>query len=313
MANKKIKLILPFFIILTILLVSTVLLAMADFPTSYASLVVDSGDCGLVVDPSEDPVDTDNLNPGDIKTSYLDVKNTKDITFKYYLDIQQVKSIIGSYPGLEGKHLEKVLKLKVERQLEGEEREVLFEGYLHQFEELDMGILEGYEEERIYITVELPGPETGNEYQGASLFTRFLFRSSCDIEEERPARPTRPRPPRPPDEDIEVPPEPPDVEPEPPEIEPDPPDVEPEPPEVEPEPPEVEPEPPEVEPEPPEVEPEPPEVEPEPPEVEPEPPEEEEPIVPPTWEMPPYIYYAIGGILILMGLILGKRRREKDK
>jgi len=56
-------------------------------------------------------------------------------------------------------------------------------------------------------------------------------------------------------------------------------------------------------------------VPPEPPGV---PPEEivEEPVkpdVPPTWEMPPYIYYAAGALLVTGGLLLGRKKPSRKR
>ena len=171
-SNQKVKLAASLATILMVLITTVVILALPGPPRSFA-LVVDSGDCGLVVEASDEFVDTGNLNPGDLKRSYLVASNTKKSCLNYYFDIQITGSVAGEYPGLDGRHLEEVLVIKIE--VDGV---VLFEGLLTEFEEIDMGILMGYDSQRIDVSVYFPG-EAGNEYQGASVSVVFKFRSEC--------------------------------------------------------------------------------------------------------------------------------------
>ncbi|MBS4031500.1 MAG: hypothetical protein KGZ63_08785 [Clostridiales bacterium] len=171
--NWNIKMMVPVATILIVLLVSSTLLIMAGLSTSYA-ISVDNGDCGLVVTASDKPVDVSNLKPGDNKASYLIAENTKATPLRYYFDIKKTGSLEGFYRGLVGNPLDEVLQITVARG--GEE---LFHGLVNEFEELDMGILDGHESQQIDITVHLSGPDVGNEYQGANVTVRFMFRSEC--------------------------------------------------------------------------------------------------------------------------------------
>jgi LPXTG-motif cell wall-anchored protein len=171
--NGNKKMLAPIATILIVLLVSSMLLIMTGPGMSYA-IDVNSGDCGLVVTASGELVDVTNLNPGDNKASYLIAENTKDMPLTYYFDIQKVGSLNGFYRGLIGKPLDEVLQITVKRG--GVE---LFHGMLEDFVELDMGVLGGGESQQIDIAVSLYGPDVGNEYQGASVTVRFMFRSEC--------------------------------------------------------------------------------------------------------------------------------------
>ena len=159
--------------ILIVAMVSSALLVMAGSGVSFA-IDVESGDCGLAVTASSEPVNVANLNPGDNKGSYLIAENTKDTPFRYYFDIEKTGSLAGFYKGLAGKPLDEVLQITVSR--DGDE---LFHGLVNEFVELDMGILGGKESQRIDIKVHLDGPGVGNEYQGASVTVRFKFRAEC--------------------------------------------------------------------------------------------------------------------------------------
>ena len=170
--NRKVKLAASLGTILLVLITTAVILALPGLPRSFA-LVVDSGDCGLVVEASDEFVDTGNLNPGDSKSSYLVAINTKATALNYYFDLQITHSVAGEYPGLEGRHLEEVLVIAI--RVDGE---LVFEGLLTEFAEMDMGLLLGYENQRIDVSVYFPG-ESGNQFQAASVSVLFMFRSEC--------------------------------------------------------------------------------------------------------------------------------------
>ncbi len=160
-----------FTVLVTLLTVTLLLLTGAR--GSFA-VVVDSSNCGLVVEVSDEPVHTGNLNPGDNKSSYLIARNIKEAPLNYWMDIEIVSRTRGSYREQPGHFLEEVLQLTVRR-----DNQVLFDGFLSQFSELNMGALAGNAQQRIDVIAHLDGPAVGNAYQGASVSVVFKFRSSC--------------------------------------------------------------------------------------------------------------------------------------
>ncbi len=164
-SNVKIKIMTSLANILVVFLVCGVLLCMARPVGGTRLLAVNSGNCGLVV-TAEKRDDTGNLNPGDRKNSHiLTLQNTNSTPLRYYFNI---------YRETRENSLDEILEITVTR---GDEK--LFQGLLSKFNEMDMGILEGFHSQVIDIFVYFP-PETGNEYQGASVAVRFEFRSVCD-------------------------------------------------------------------------------------------------------------------------------------
>jgi len=280
--GKKFKPVASLVTILMVLIAITGLLVLAA-PRSSFAISVDSGNCGLTVETPGDPVDVSNLNPGDTKSSYLIVHNSKDTPFNYFFDIVKTGSTAGQYPGLEGKHLDEIMIFTIERG-----GLILFQGLLSQFNELNMGTLSGNANQRIDVTVHFP-PDAGNEYQGAGVSVLFKLRSVCTPEEEGVPPADTVTPPAPPgtpvvisppeDIDTVTPPADPDITPPPDDdvivIPPDDPAVTPPPDE----------------------------------EITVDP---EWPKLPPTGELLSYMFYAAGALL-LAGLLLGKKRRLDRK
>lgn len=151
--------------ILVVVLTGVVLL-IAGGPHHTYAFVTSGAECGLEVTVAPEYVNVTNLNPGDNKGSYLMVHNTNGTNqLTYFFKITEM-------PG--GKLGEKLV-LTVEYQ--GKE---LYSGPLSGFEEKYMGALAAGVKEKINIKIHLPGAETGNEYQGASVKVKFAFRANCD-------------------------------------------------------------------------------------------------------------------------------------
>jgi len=257
MNNGKQKLALAILIVLLIL-------------PSYSLAFVEEGEeCGLVVETADDYVDVTNLNPGDLKSSYLIVNNENDNPFQYYMNMSMIDRTEGVYPGLDGKSLDEVLQITLhadaENEVNGEPIE-LFQGLITEFEDeygeegMDLGTLAGNDSQKIIVSIYLPGEETDNHYQGASVTINYSFRAICN--------------------GIVIPPGPPGVDPN--DNDENNNDIHEE------------------------IDPEDPEVEPDILEEEQAIEEDEETILPATWEMPPYLFYILGGLLIGGGLLLGK-------
>ncbi len=180
---QKIKLISPVITILIVFSVCVFLLIAAGAGSTFA-FVVEGGEIGLNVSAADEFTDVSNLNPGDTKDSYLTVSNTGDAAFKYYFDIQKIRSNAGSYRGQAGKPLDEKLQMTVKRG--GKE---LFKGLVAEFREQfgvsgrDMGVLGKGESQKLDISAHLSGPDTGNEYQGADVTVQFKFRAVPITEE----------------------------------------------------------------------------------------------------------------------------------
>lgn len=254
-SNGKQKLALAFLIILL------------TFPSSSQAFVEEGEECGLVVETADDYVDVTNLNPGDLKSSYLIVNNENDNPFQYFMNMSMIDRTEGVYPGLDGKSLDEVLQITLlaEDEVNGVPIE-LFQGLITEFEDeygeegMDLGTLAGNDSQKIIVSIYLPGEETDNHYQGASVTINYSFRAICN--------------------GIVIPPDPPGVDPN--DNDENNNDIHEE------------------------IDPEDPEVEPDILEEEEAIEEDEETILPATWEMPPYLFYIMGGILIGGGLLLGK-------
>jgi|GEM_PF-2080118 len=192
--HQKMKLVVPLLTILIVLVTATTLLALAE-PKPFYGIVVDSGDCGLKVTQADELVDVSNLNPGDTKTSYLIAENTKDEPVeKYYFNLVKMDEKTGiervselmNWEGYGTSPLSEVLQFTILRDVgePGQDQEELFDGYLSEFSELDMGELGPDDEHKIYVTVHLSGPDVGNEYQGSNVSVQFQFRAACDEDEQ---------------------------------------------------------------------------------------------------------------------------------
>ncbi len=145
-------------------------------PQLTHAFVIEGEECGLVVTPAEGYTDVTNLNPGDVKSSYLIASNEGEEDLEYYFNLRKIASSAGYYPGVEGRHLDEVMEFAI-----SSGRVVLFEGLLEEFaEEIYMGWLSPGESQRIDITTYLPGEATGNAFQGASVTIQFEFRAVCD-------------------------------------------------------------------------------------------------------------------------------------
>lgn len=221
---------------------------------------------GLVVSPSDPYLfDLNNMNPGDFVDRTLVIENNYSRPFTLYLTAQKVVPEEGE------KDLSEQLNLRVT--LRGTE---IYDGGMDDFatSAVELGIFNPGAREELVATVSLPGPETGNEYQGATATVLWTFTAQSSGEEP---------PEYPPGEEEEVPEE---------EI-------------PEEEVPLVPPE--EV------PEEEVPEVPPEVIEIpEEEVPKQEPKPLPKTGEISHWLFYGAGGAMVLCGLVLGLKKDRKS-
>ena len=220
-------------------------------------------DSGLVVSPSDPYLfDLNNMNPGDFVDRTLVIENNYSRPFTLYLTAHKVVPEEGE------KDLSEQLNLRVT--LRGTE---IYNGGMADFatSAVYLGVFNPGAREELVAIVNLPGPETGNEYQGATATVLWTFTAQSSGEE----------PPEYPPEEEEVPEE---------EI-------------PEEEVPLVPPE--EV------PEEEVPEVPPEVVEIpEEEVPKQEPKPLPKTGEISHWLFYGTGGSLVLCGIVLGFRKKE---
>ncbi len=190
---KKIRLLAPIATIMMVLLVSGALMVMAGTGRTSAAFVFDADGCGLEVHfPGWEEK---NLNPGDTKSVTATVYNTEENPLAYFLTIVKTGGHTGIYGELKGiagypaKELEDVLEFTIRR--EGDPVP-LFAGLLRDFiaeygrededgrvSGLSVGTITGEVSDRLIIAVHFP-EESGNEYQGAGLNVKFLFRAECE-------------------------------------------------------------------------------------------------------------------------------------
>jgi len=132
-------------------------------------------DSGLMVSPSEPYLfDLDNMNPGDFVDRTLVIENNYSRPFTLYLTAQKVVSEEGE------KDLSEQLNLRVT--LRGTE---IYNGGMDDFatSAVYLGVFNPGAREELVATVSLPGPETGNEYQGATATVLWTFTAQSSGEE----------------------------------------------------------------------------------------------------------------------------------
>jgi LPXTG-motif cell wall-anchored protein len=252
---------------------------------SYAdNLEIIGNEIGLEVSPSGTKLfDLTNLNPGDTKEAKIDIKNNYTLPFEVFMRTERLSPL----PNTGEVDLFEQLNLTI--YLDDIE---IYTGPMKDYAttNISLGDFNSNDEKELRAIVHLPGPETGNEFQGKNVDVKWIFIAQA----EQPDDPDDPDDPDEPDDsdDPDEPQEP--EEPEQPEEEV----------EVEEEIPESVPEEPEEEVTTQEIE-EPEEVE----EIEEEIPEAQ-PKMPKTGEIPAVIYYGLGTALLGLGIGTG-RKKEK--
>jgi len=130
---------------------------------------------GLVVSPSDPYLfDLNNMNPGDIVDRTLVIENNYSRPFTLYLTAQKVVAEEGE------KDLSEQLNLRVT--LRGTE---IYNGGMADFatSAVYLGVFNPGAREELVATVNLPGPETGNEYQGGTATVLWTFTAQSSGEE----------------------------------------------------------------------------------------------------------------------------------
>lgn len=181
-------------------------LIFSAFPSqSYAEdLELIGKDIGLVVEPANERLfDLRNLNPGDTKSAKITIKNNYKYPFNLYMRAERM----GEAPPKEEADLFDILVITVT--LRGEK---IYEGPIKGFatSNISLGKFNSGSREDLVATVHLPGPETGNEYQGKNVDVKWIFIAESispppPDDPDDPDEPEKPKEPEKPEEPIEEP------------------------------------------------------------------------------------------------------------
>ena len=178
-----------------------------SFPSpSYAEdLELIGKEIGLVVEPENTKLfNLSNLNPGDTETAALTIRNNYRDPFSLYMRAERM----GDIPTEREADLFDILTITVK--LRGE---VIYEGPIKNFAKTSiyLGKFNSGSVGELVATVHLPGPETGNEYQGKSAEVKWIFIAESstqppddDDEPDKPDKPDKPTE-KPEEKPIEVP------------------------------------------------------------------------------------------------------------
>ena len=143
--------------------------------------------CRVALDPDDSLFELENMNPGDSTTKTVTVTKTGTSSANLYM----TWDFISGDPtiGQEGSLFEQLILVI---SYKGEE---LYRGPMINgpqagtpsalTDALYIAFLEHGDELELDFTVILPGPETGNEFQGSSLVTKIVFYTICDDEPDR--------------------------------------------------------------------------------------------------------------------------------
>jgi LPXTG-motif cell wall-anchored protein len=139
--------------------------------TYASSLELVGIDLGLKVTPEDTKLfNISNMNPGQTVSSKITVSNTYKSPFELFLRTERASTV--PLPG--EPDLFKQIKLTITFR-----GKVIFNGSMFNFASskggLSLGIFKPSEIQELTATVYLPGAETGNEFQGLRLDTKWIF------------------------------------------------------------------------------------------------------------------------------------------
>ncbi|SHI42264.1 hypothetical protein SAMN02745751_00314 [Dethiosulfatibacter aminovorans DSM 17477] len=139
----------------------------------FGMFEAEASEFGLIAEFSNVLAPTDNLNPGDVKSSVMTLKLEEVDGYDISSLPAYIRSeIISRDPGPGGGDLDEVLVLTVRK----ESGDVVYEGHLSGFDE-NIYLGEVYMDEGMDLefTIYLPGEETTNEYQGSGLRVKWII------------------------------------------------------------------------------------------------------------------------------------------
>lgn len=172
-----------------ILVVLLAVFCMADINPIHAIEVV-GANTGLRVNVSDVLVPTDNLAPGDTKTSTMTISidpESNTSSLRVWIRAEIIEYVLGKeVNGIRG-NLDDKLVLTVTHK----NGKVLHNGPISKFNEnVLIGDIKRGNRVDLTFTVHLPGETTGNEYQGSSLTVKWIITAQYEPSEK--PTPTRP-------------------------------------------------------------------------------------------------------------------------
>ncbi len=149
-----------------LLMLPLVLMGMVPTPVAAADLEIRGSDIGLEVLPSgTNFFDLIGMDPGDSSSGTLTIRNSYAGAFALYMRAEKNGA-------METPDLFNILKLKVVFR-----GAIVFDGNMKDFAAVNtaLGSFQPGEVQTLSATVSLPGPETGNEYQGKTTRVKWIF------------------------------------------------------------------------------------------------------------------------------------------
>lgn len=157
---------------LSFLLVVTSFLLATNPQTTYArELEVVGEEIGLVVEPASTGLfELQNMCPGDREEGSFRLSNSYQYPFDLYLRAEPIVPDGDIVPN--NVNLGEILKLQVTYKAQN-----IFNGSLHDFaiEAINLGRFQPGDVQNLKALVYLPGPETGNEFQGQKIQIKWIF------------------------------------------------------------------------------------------------------------------------------------------
>lgn len=141
----------------------------------YATVEVVGDNTGLRVKVSDVLVPTDNLNPGDTKTSTMTISidpESDTSSLRVWIRAEIIDTVLGKEVNGKRGNLDDRLVLTVTHENGNE----LHKGPISKFNKnVLVGDIRKGNPVELTFTVELPGDDTGNEYQGAALIVKWII------------------------------------------------------------------------------------------------------------------------------------------
>lgn len=182
--------------VILILLVSLALLVTVPQALAATGYKIEGNANGLTIESQPNEQGTGNLNPGDEKASRLKLTNTNDDDVRVWIrtNITERRIPEGS------RDLSEVLHLLIK----GGSRVITDDSFDGAADagNIEIGTMDPGEEIILDFTVTLPGPGTGNDYQGSSIDANWTFTTESESSggggggggRRTPSNPVSPRP-----------------------------------------------------------------------------------------------------------------------
>ncbi|MCR3921326.1 MAG: hypothetical protein NUK65_02275 [Firmicutes bacterium] len=151
-------------IILGIMLIISSIAMMAE-PGVVFALELVGDELGLRIEPSDTALfNVRNMNPGDTMQASMTIRNVANGPFTAFVSMAKTDGTTG-----EGDLYHQLVMTIAHQGVE------MYKGPMSGFSQYRLGEIEADKDQVLDFTVHLPGPETGNEYQGSTLAVKLVF------------------------------------------------------------------------------------------------------------------------------------------